>query len=1060
MEEEEAVVLQYRNCFKSRKLRGASLLTTPYNWGIFCACDYYRQQPYSFRQPVVPQGSFSEDLTLDRFLDNIRTESGTKPLKTRRRLVDIRECLLFKSSKKSVGKRGSGGTQKFTFEGEGKRLSQRTPVTTTVTKKEEEKSSAAGIGTLHPSSHAHQPPPLLCTVKVNCGATRPCSRRDCCILAGPVRIRRPSMSSAASTSLGTTTSATCVSMAGQPSFNQYARGCLDDNKAFLDGLMATEPCWWMHHSSTAASSSELSGRLSFTVTVMRSGIPLDVARSAQELGCSDVMEYPRDRSLKWLRDFVHGAGVLHCDCRSPNLMAFLYSKKVVKRLSEQFGQLPCLQGLREYKGMFVDVQVIDFDLSLVCKDEGDAKSNKSIPVVEGAQKTNMVRVIAQFAKSSEDFFMNRSELPWNAEYDLQMLWTTLSDMRKDTRRHTISWGQYLLSRFGIKSLSQQVDLDSNDRLVSGHNVPFPLVARKEDQEELQSSLSYASGQQSLPVYLRTKRPAAAIEEGARQSKPKKMKESRLRELASGVDILNSVEAALAEAKRANRSEEYLTIIHHDTLSEQRNKENILLAQSVPAPAVPAKSVTFEDFAYLFAVQYRKQKLLEESVKPKGPVSRSEWVKSLVNNQRIKVNRDLIINLPRAPQQGLTLPAREHYDIVGLSEEPRDKSIKGTRELFGDIVKTWRIPDRTQDISSNHVATLGTHTPDHLMRKLGRAREQSIVVVNAIRGMLEGPNPHGDFSDEQCGQELDFLQAALILQPWRKFIYGCLTDTRRFEFYRAARDSEGVIIFERSGLVVDQEGWVALQTLLCQDDEVLGFEDVSSPGWEVHDWLGSGATSVVFTATAHGSNLICVCKMYLSSSEGELQRQRELQALQVMNDQSFVPTVVIGAPSMTRSNRYALFTTPVGLLIPDQMRLPVSAYAPLVTVLKIAHSRNLYHNDIAPSSLFAVSSQLEVKVILNDWGSAASREELDVASSMHTRKLFYNIRARNPFGAAADLAALVRSIFYLTQVTFVLDSASDCVELDAIMRQQLPVWRSALDLSANSNYDGLQSLLMA
>eukprot|EP01031_Cornospumella_fuschlensis_P027557 gene27557-33283_t len=389
-----------------------------------------------------------------------------------------------------------------------------------------EESSAAGMGTL-PLSHAHQPPPL-CAVKVNCGAAVRV-RKEYEAMQRLLHPGRPSAYQALFHVIG------CVHFAwdddigdlrvdGSAAVNQYARGCLDDNKAFLDGLMATEPCWWMHRSSTAASSSKLSGRLSFTVTVMRSGIPFDVARSAQELGCSDVMGYPWDRSLKWLRDFVHGAGVLHCDCRSPNLMAFLYSKKVVKRLSEQFGQSPCLQGLREYKGTFVDVQVIDFDLSLVCKDEGDTKKNKSIPVVEGAQKTNMARVIMPYTNSSLYSLMSRSELPWNAKYDIQMFWTTLSDMDRDDRRPTISWGQYLLSRFGIKSLSQQVDLSSDDRMVSGHNVPFPLVARKEDQDELTSPLSSASGQQPLPAAPRTKRQAAAIEEGARQSKPKKMKE--------------------------------------------------------------------------------------------------------------------------------------------------------------------------------------------------------------------------------------------------------------------------------------------------------------------------------------------------------------------------------------------------------------------------------------------------------------------------------------------------------------------------------------------------------
>ena len=63
-------------------------------------------------------------------------------------------------------------------------------------------------------------------------------------------------------------------------------------------------------------------------------------------------------------------------------------------------------------------------------------------------------------------------------------------------------------------------------------------------------------------------------------------------------------------------------------------------------------------------------------------------------------------------------------------------------------------------------------------------------------MLDRTNPHGDFSDEQVGQELNFLlQMTLILQAWRTFVYGFLTDTRRFEFFRAERDPSQGIIFE-------------------------------------------------------------------------------------------------------------------------------------------------------------------------------------------------------------------------------------------------------------------------
>jgi len=46
--------------------------------------------------------------------------------------------------------------------------------------------------------------------------------------------------------------------------------------------------------------------------------------------------------------------------------------------------------------------------------------------------------------------------------------------------------------------------------------------------------------------------------------------------------IEATEADLAEAKRANRSEAYLISIQN-TLAEQQKKENLLLAQSVPAP---------------------------------------------------------------------------------------------------------------------------------------------------------------------------------------------------------------------------------------------------------------------------------------------------------------------------------------------------------------------------------------------------------------------------------------------------------------------------------------------
>ena len=471
----------------------------------------------------------------------------------------------------------------------------------------------------------------------------------------------------------------------------------------------------------------------------------------------------------------------------------------------------------------------------------------------------------------------------------------------------------------------------------------------------------------------------------------------------------------------------------------------------------------EKFQQYWAKAYKRQKLLEETGKPKGPVTRLEWVKTLLFANKITVRKDMIDKLTKPEHTDhLPLPTAELYLIVNRGEDPRDKNVKGTRELFGDVISTWTVPNRTQDVNSTAVQTLGTHKPDHLMRMAGRSGEQSIITADEIKAMLDSNNPHGEFSDEQVGQELDFLQMTLILQAWRTFVYGFLTDTRRFEFYRAVRDPAKGITFERSGVYTDQDGWVALQTLLSQTDEILGFQDVTVAGWELVSWLGSGTTSVVFSVTsnANGNGPDAVCKMYISRADGKAQREREVRALAVLHDLPNVPRPVPDAAVETRSGLSVLIKTPVGVAIPEQMRLPVSTYAPFVTTLQIAHQRGLFHNDVSPSSMYAVhTGDAAYAVLLNDWGSAATAAEIAGGKvNIGTRPLYYNTSARGTFGAAADLCALVQSVFYLTQATFNSSDANTCVELDAIVEKQLPVWREALRLARAADYNGLKALL--
>lgn len=85
-----------------------------------------------------------------------------------------------------------------------------------------------------------------------------------------------------------------------------------------------------------------------------------------------------------------------------------------------------------------------------------------------------------------------------------------------------------------------------------------------------------------------------------------------------------------------------------------------------------------------------------------------------------------------------------------------------------------------------------------------------------------------------------MQVCLTVQPWRMFLYGYLSDCRRFEVFKATRLSNGNIAFERSGLCTDANGWNHLNWLLMQTLDVLGFEDITIDGWVVDKYLGKDA----------------------------------------------------------------------------------------------------------------------------------------------------------------------------------------------------------------------------
>ena len=67
----------------------------------------------------------------------------------------------------------------------------------------------------------------------------------------------------------------------------------------------------------------------------------------------------------------------------------------------------------------------------------------------------------------------------------------------------------------------------------------------------------------------------------------------------------------------------------------------------------------------------------------------------------------------------------------------------------------------------------------------------------------------------------------------------------------------------------------------------------------------------------------------------------------------------------------------------------------------------------------------------------------------SRPLYY---AKVRFGAAADLLALVRCVFVLSQQTYNLAEIDTAEQLDNVMRSQLVFWEEALLMASNVNYD--------
>lgn len=446
------------------------------------------------------------------------------------------------------------------------------------------------------------------------------------------------------------------------------------------------------------------------------------------------------------------------------------------------------------------------------------------------------------------------------------------------------------------------------------------------------------------------------------------------------------------------------------------------------------------------------------IERKGPSTRAAWRQGMSSEQLIKNPSLLAIFTQLTPvqEQKYSLDQAKIEALLLLDtllEEPCG-DIMGTRARFGEMIKHWE----GVDIDCRNTSTIGPLKPDVLHRKLGRTGELSIRVVGEVIKM-EG---RGDFSHEDQGQILDFLQTTLMVQPWRSFIYGYLTDCKRFEFFCAKRvkSNDGTsITFEQSGVLYGDNGWKALRLMVAQDDVALGFTDVYIEGWAIETLLGTGLTSAVFRVKSMQSDMDAVCKLFFDVNSGSQLRQNELTMLGKLSQFDCIPKVVVGAPAKSACGRSVLIKMPLGLDLPKAVCLPISAYAHIIEALKYAHSNDVFHNDIAPQNLLGITlANKSMIALLNDFGSACGIDTIKKESStIASRPLFYT--KHQGFGPEADLCAFVRSIFFLTQLTFIPADVKNAEQLDEIINHQIWFWKDALRLAQLVDYDGLYDHLL-
>jgi hypothetical protein len=129
----------------------------------------------------------------------------------------------------------------------------------------------------------------------------------------------------------------------------------------------------------------------------------------------------------------------------------------------------------------------------------------------------------------------------------------------------------------------------------------------------------------------------------------------------------------------------------------------------------------------------------------------------------------------------------------VSGKVKVKNLRGkTKEV---IIRSIPFPEAFK------TATVGNKSPDVVFFDgLNKTGSSAVTVEGEVKG-----GGKGEFSGDQIGQLTDGMSRLMNLQPFRKFMYGFLTDGRRFLYILCMWDNNEYR-FEYSSTFVGQIGW--------------------------------------------------------------------------------------------------------------------------------------------------------------------------------------------------------------------------------------------------------------